>query len=117
MCSIIGVALAAGKGGSRKTERWLPPPGLSALKRRNIQHTSKVLDIPENIELFFLLPATPEMNPIEQIWKELRLRGFRNEVFPTLDLVVDRLCDTICSLTNHIVKSITCRSWILCCFY
>ena len=30
------MALTAGKGGSRKTERWLSPPGLGALKRRNI---------------------------------------------------------------------------------
>ena len=27
--------------------------------------------IPENIELFYIPPYTPEMNPIEQIWKEL----------------------------------------------
>ena len=33
------MALTAGKGGSRKTERWLSPPGLEALKGRNI-HTS-----------------------------------------------------------------------------
>lgn len=29
------------------------------------------LHIPENIELFYIPPYTPEMNPIEQIWKEL----------------------------------------------
>jgi len=29
------MALTAGKGGSRKTERWLSPPGLDALRRRN----------------------------------------------------------------------------------
>jgi len=63
-----------------------------------------------------LPPATPEMNPIEQIWKEIRKRGFRNEVFKTLDKVVDRLCETICSLTNETVKSITGRDWISQCF-
>ena len=57
-------------------------------------------------------PYTPEMNPIEQIWKQLRAMGFKTEVFKTLDQVVDRLCDTICSLTNDMVKSITCREWI-----
>lgn len=43
-------------------------------------HKSKKLHILENIELFHILPYTPEMNPIEQIWKELRKMGFRNEV-------------------------------------
>ena len=76
-------------------------------------HRSKGLNIPENIELFLLPPATPEMNPIEQIWKELRKRGFRNELFHTLDKVVDRLCDAICSLSYDTIKSITGREWIL----
>ena len=30
-------------------------------------HTTKKLTIPENIQLFYLLPCTPEMNPIEQV--------------------------------------------------
>ena len=58
-------------------------------------------------------PYTPEMNPIEQIWKEIRKRGFKNEVFQTLEKVIDKLCDTICSLTPQIIKSITGRDWIL----
>jgi putative transposase len=76
-------------------------------------HKSKGLEVPKNIEIFPLPPYTPEMNPIEQIWKEIRKRGFKNEIFQTLDKVVDRLCETICSLTNDTVKSITGRHWLL----
>lgn len=76
-------------------------------------HKATALTIPQNIRLFFLPPATPEMNPIEQIWKEIRKRGFRNEIFQTLDEVIDRLCDTISSLSRDTVKSITGRDWIL----
>ena len=79
-------------------------------------HRSQTLVVPENIIIVYLPPATPEMNPIEQIWTWLRRHGFRNEVFPTLDKVVDRLCQTICSLSNDVVKSITTRQWILDCF-
>jgi putative transposase len=79
-------------------------------------HTAKSLIVPDNIELFFLPPATPEMNPIEQIWKEIRKLGFRNEIFKTLNAVIDRLCETICSLSCEMVKSITGRNWILQCF-
>lgn len=79
-------------------------------------HTSGRLNIPANIRLFFLPPATPEMNPIEQIWKEIRKRGFKNEIFKTLNHVIDRLCDAICSLTIDTVKSITGRDWIIDCF-
>ncbi len=76
-------------------------------------HRSGALIVPENIRLVYLPPATPEMNPIEQIWTWLRRHGFRNEVFSTLDKVVGRLCATICSLSAPTIKSITGRDWIL----
>jgi putative transposase len=76
-------------------------------------HRSKELVVPDNIRLFHLLPYTPEMNPIEQIWKELRKRGFKNELFASLNSVVDRLCYVINSLNLDIIKSITGRQWIL----
>lgn len=79
-------------------------------------HKAKTLVIPQNIRLLFLPPATPEMNPIEQIWKEIRKRGFHNEIFQTLDKVIDRLCDTICSLSCGLIQSITARNWIVKCF-
>jgi len=72
-------------------------------------HTAKALSIPDNIIIFFLPTATPEMNPIEQIWREIRKIGFRNEIFQTLEKVIDRLCETICSLTHPVIKSITGR--------
>ena len=76
-------------------------------------HKSNSLEIPENIHLVFIPPYTPEMNPIEQIWKEIRTKGFKNEVFNSLADVVDRLCDTISNLSKDTVKSITSRDWIL----
>ena len=59
-------------------------------------HGSKFLACPSNIRLLPIPPYTPEMNPIEQIWKQLRSMGFRNEV--------------------EIVKSITGHKWIIECF-
>ncbi len=79
-------------------------------------HKSEALVIPSNIRLFYLPPATPEMNPIEQIWKEIRKVGFKNETFKTLEDVMIRLCDTICSLARSTIASITGRQWILECF-
>ena len=79
-------------------------------------HRSNGLKVPENIEFIHIPPYTPEMNPIEQIWKELRKIGFKNEAFHTLEDVIDRLCETICSLSKYTIKSITGRDWILSCF-
>lgn len=63
-------------------------------------HKSGSLRIPENIELIFIPPYTPEMNPIEQIWKEIRKRGFKNEVFQTLQKVVEALRKNLCKFKN-----------------
>ena len=79
-------------------------------------HKSKALRCPENIQLLSIPPYTPEMNPIEQIWKQIRSMGFRNEVFNSLDDVMNRLCETICMVTNDMIKSITGRKWIFNCF-
>lgn len=77
-------------------------------------HHAKALQIPNSIELFPLLPYTPELNPIEMIWDELREKGFRNEIFASLDKVVDRLCEVVVELANDTkrVASITHRQWL-----
>jgi len=53
-------------------------------------HRSEGLLVPENIQLYPLLPYTPELNPIEMIWDEIREKGFHNEIFASLDSVVNR---------------------------
>ena len=75
-------------------------------------HKSNALQIPSNVTITYIPPYTPEMNPIEQIWRELRTQGFCNEVFQTLDAVIDRLCATIQKLTRNTVWSITSREWM-----
>ena len=47
---------------------------------------------------------------------ELRVRGFRNEIFDSLVKVEDQLCFAIQNLLASTVRSITGRQWILDCF-
>ena len=72
-------------------------------------HKAGSLRVQENVHLFFIPPHTPEMNPIEQIWKEVRKQGFHNKIFATLDKAVEPLCDTISSLTATSIHSITAQ--------
>ena len=75
-------------------------------------HKANHLTIPENIKIVFIPPYTPEMNPIEQIWRELRSKGFRNEIFNSLNDVVDRLCQVISDLSLETIKHISFRRWM-----
>ena len=52
-------------------------------------HKSKSLRIPANIELAFLPPYSPELNPQEQVWDELREKYFGNKLFASLQAVID----------------------------
>lgn len=81
-------------------------------------HKSKSLKVPKNIEIFPLLPYSPELNPVEQIWDEVREKGFLNEIFHTMKNVEKRLCDTLLDLENDSkrVNSITGWEWIVCNF-
>ena len=78
-------------------------------------HKSKGLNIPENIEVFPLLPYTPKLNPIEMIWDEIREKFFKNELFKTLKDVTDRLSNGLLTLMNDSkrVKSISGWNWII----
>jgi len=51
-------------------------------------HKSKGLIVPDNIYLFYLPAYTPEMNPIEPVWKEVRKDGFKNTSFISLTNVM-----------------------------
>jgi transposase len=79
-------------------------------------HTTAKLKIPRNICLFFIPSHTPEMNPIEQVWKEIRKRGFKNTMFKSLPELFKKFWDVIKSLDRLTVISITARDWVCNCF-
>ena len=47
--------------------------------------------LPKNIKLLKLPPYSPELNPVENIWDELREKFFHNRVFDSLDALEDQL--------------------------
>jgi transposase len=75
-------------------------------------HKSKTLDVPDNIKCLFIPPYTPELNPIEQVWKHMRI-DFSNQLFASLKAVTNQLLKTVKSLKRDELISITGRDWIL----
>ena len=55
--------------------------------------TSDKLKVPENIRLIPQTARSPELNPIEHLWEAIRENYFYNEVFDSLEKVMDRLCE------------------------
>jgi transposase len=77
-------------------------------------HRARDLRVPPTLHLLFLPPYSPELNPVEQIWKHLREHFFRNQAFDSLDLVIDRLCEGLSHLHQNptIVQPMTCYDWL-----
>lgn len=63
-------------------------------------HKSRGLKIPTNIKLEFLPPYSPELNPIEKLWQWMRKEVVHNNLFKTLEDLMDTLSLEYRSLTN-----------------
>ncbi len=77
-------------------------------------HKGKELIIPDNVVLVKLPPYSPELNPTELIWNELRKNEFANRVFDSLDAVVWQLETGLVKMATNktAVKNLTCWPWI-----
>jgi transposase len=68
-------------------------------------HRSKDLRVPENIRLIYQPAYSPELNPVEHIWEELRETYFSNHWYRSLDQVMQLLCDGLLQIeadTQHL---------------
>lgn len=81
-------------------------------------HMAKNLQVPENIRLLPQPAHSPELNPVEHIWEDLREKAMPNKAFRSLDHLEEALCcrlrelemspETVRSMTNFPYLRITC---------
>ncbi len=78
-------------------------------------HRANDLEVPDNIHLIALPPYSPELNPVEHLWDEIREKWFANYVFDSLNGVEDRLIPALRTLEQDTqrVKSMTAFPWIV----
>lgn len=72
-------------------------------------HRSQELVIPDNIRLLQQPAYSPEVNPVEHVWDELREKYLHNRIFPSLDPLIDVLCQGLNALADDTegLKSLT----------
>jgi hypothetical protein len=72
-------------------------------------HRSQQLQIPENLRLIFQPPYSPQVNPVEHIWEELREKHFANRIFSSLDDLQEQLYTVLSELSSspYFVCSLT----------
>jgi hypothetical protein len=64
-------------------------------------HRAKDLQVPENIRLIFQPAYSPEVNPVEHLWEELREKYLHNRVFACLEDLIEVLCQALSELTEE----------------
>ena len=92
---------------------WYYAPDIHIIQLDNgAFHFSQHLQIPENIILLFQPPHTPQVNPIERLWEEVK-RHLAWESFGTLDELRQFIWQRLEKLNTSIVASITGWDFIL----
>jgi DDE superfamily endonuclease len=64
-------------------------------------HHAKALALPENIRLIMQPPYSPEVNPVEHVWDDIRENYFYHRVFSSLDALTETLCHALNTLADE----------------
>ena len=77
-------------------------------------HKSGVLKIPENMKMCDILAYSPELNPVEHVWEEIREKWFPNYSSKKLHQVEDQLETALKTLErdNNKIQKMTGFEWI-----
>ena len=78
-------------------------------------HSQGVLDIPENIMITTLPPYSPQLNPVENNWDDMREKFFQNLLFDSLCSLEKQLSKACSYYENNpdIIKSLSDWNWII----
>lgn len=72
------------------------------------------LAVPTNIRIVEQPSYSPEVNPVEHVWDEMREKFFANKVFQDMDAVEERMVHALLFYEQHpdLLQSITGFPWI-----
>ncbi len=78
-------------------------------------HQSHALVLPANLRLLKLPPYSPELNPVEHLWDDLREKSFHNRVFDSIDALEGHLESALrdMEMDHQRVHSIVAWPWII----
>ena len=75
-------------------------------------HHAKSLVIPDNVVLIFLPPYSPELNPIERLWQDIKQKLF-SRTYQTLDQMQQKLSTILGNYSKPAITKITAFSYFI----
>jgi transposase len=78
-------------------------------------HMTEKLLMPANLSILPLPPYSPELNPVEQIWQQLRQSDWANRCFKGYDEIVDVCCQAWNQFASQpdTIRNLCTRQWAL----
>jgi transposase len=79
-------------------------------------HTTSKLKMPSNISILPLPAYSPELNPMEQVWQQLRQGWLANRCYANYEEIVDASCEAWNGFMSKVnaVKNLCTRAWATC---
>ena len=69
-------------------------------------HQAKSLKIPENVVLLFLPPYSPELNPIERLWQDIKAKLF-TQTYQTLETMQAKVTEILQDYSDEAITKLT----------
>ncbi|MCS3613359.1 transposase [Salinibacter ruber] len=69
-------------------------------------HKAKKLSVPSNVELTFLPPYSPELNPVERLWQDLKDQ-VAFDLYESLAALRQEVRSAVATYTEKAVASLT----------
>jgi transposase len=69
-------------------------------------HKSKGLHVPLNIEIVYLPPYSPELNPVERLWQYIKRNTIRNRVYESIKCLEDNVCQFVANIRSDRLASV-----------
>ena len=69
-------------------------------------HQAKSLKIPENVVLLFLPPYSPELNPIERFWQDMKAKLF-TQAYKTLEDMQAKVTEILQNYSDAAIVKLT----------
>lgn len=71
------------------------------------------LNVPDNIEIVYLPPYSPELNPIERLWRYIKEETLKNKVYNTLADLEKAVAQFLLQIKKDAIASICACSYVL----
>jgi len=89
------------------------PESLNVIQTDNCSaHTASSMTIPENVVLVLQPPHSPELNPIERVWMDIKV-DLKGAIFSNIDELRDAVTEVLSYLSPEWIASLSGYHYIL----